>query len=591
LQPFRRVTARTPGLEELSTSVLIVGAGAAGLRAAIELVGAGISCLVVSRHARGDAHSRLAAGGVNAALGSLDPEDTWQIHAADTLVEGHHLAVPRAVELLARQAPERVRELEAWGCPFDRTPDGSIAQRFFGAQTFRRTCYAGDRTGEAILSTLTRRAEEVGVPARHGMVVTALATSEGRVTGAIGFDPGAGRYVSVRAEAVGLAGGGHAGAYSRSTSRAGENQGDAAALALAAGARLRDMELVQFHPTGHVAAHLRGLLVSEAARGEGGRLVNGQGERFMERYSPERLELDARDVVARAIDQELREGRGTERGGVWLDLSHLPPELVRRRLPKLCAQMQAAGLDLTRDPVEIAPTAHYAMGGVRVELETGATDVPGLFVVGEASSGLHGANRLGGNSLAETLVFGQLVGAHLAGELTAAVDAGLDARPSERQVEREVERLERLRASGGGEDPRQLLEEAGQLLWEHAGVIRTEALCERGLAALERLRERAARLTVGGALDGAPLADALALAHVLVVGEAILRSALARRESRGAHFRSDHPASLPAWRRSVLVRRAPGGELELTTEPLPRPSPELEAALHEPHVRGYHHLE
>lgn len=572
-------------VESLATAVVVVGAGAAGLRAAIELTQRGVPCLVVSRRGRGDAHSRMAAGGINAALGSLDPEDRWDIHAADTLVEGHHLAQPRAVELLAQRAPDRVRELADWGCRFDRTPDGKIAQRFFGAQTFRRTCYAGDKTGEVILATLVRRAEALGVPVEHGVVVTAVAVEDGRACGVIGIHERSGRPVAIAAGAVLLAGGGYAGAYARTTSRVDENVGDAAALALRAGAALRDMELVQFHPTGHTSPpHLCRELVSEAARGEGGWLRNADGERFMARYSPDRMELDARDVVARAIDAELRAGRGTPGGGVWLDLTHRPAERVRARLPKLVARMMAEGVDVTKSRIEVAPSAHYAMGGVRVDLETGRSDVAGLHVVGEASSGLHGANRLGGNSLAETVVFGQLVGAYLADHVRA------EPTLPRHVIDQELARLERLATREGEEDPSVLCAEVGHILWEHAGVLRTASRIDAGLTALEALRERCGRVHVASRPGTPRFGAALSLGHLDAVAEAVLRSALARTESRGAHFREDHPETRPEWRSSVLVTGSPGA-LALRTEPVPPCSPALEAALHEPHVREYHHLE
>jgi succinate dehydrogenase / fumarate reductase, flavoprotein subunit len=570
--------------EPEAVEVLVVGAGAAGLRTAIELAQRGVSCLVVGKRKHGDAHTRWAAGGINASLGTLDPEDRWEIHAADTLREGHFVCDPVAVELLARQAPERIRELRGWGCPFDLTADGEINQRYFGAQSFRRTCFVGDTTGAAVLSTLARRAEGLGIPYREDLFVTRVLVEEGRAVGAVGIDLAGARTVAFRAAAVVIAAGGATSLYRRTSSRPDENTGDAMALALAAGASLRDMEFVQFHPTGMIRPPaMEGRLVTEAVRGEGGRLYNTRGERFMERYSPEHMELDARDVVARAIYREIRAGRGTEDGGVLLDISHRDPAFIRERLPQLYERFLEHGVDIGESPMEVAPTAHYAMGGVKVDFRTGATGVEGLYAVGEATAGLHGANRLGGNSLAETVVFGQITGAHLADDAARAPAPSLPGS----LVRDEVRRLAALGERRGANPPGELIAALRRLLWDHAGIVRTGDGLRRGLDGLAALRERAADLRVGGD----HLVDALDLEWMLETAETILTAAARRLESRGAHHREDAPEAVAEWRRSIVFRRAEGGGLEVDDEPVPEPSARVRQALDEEHQLEYHYLE
>ncbi len=383
----------------VETDVLIVGAGAAGLRAAIELAREGVDVLVLGKRRHGDAHTVWAAGGINASLGNLDPDDRWEIHAADTIGEGHFVNDPRAVEILAREAPERILELRDWGCPFSLTEEGELNQRYFGAQSFRRTCFAGDTTGEAILGTLVAKAREVGVSYREDVYVTKLLKSGGRVNGAAGFDMRSGHRLLFGARAVVLAAGGYTSIYRRGSSRPDENNGDAMALAYEAGAALKDMEFVQFHPTGMIEpSEMDGRLVTEAVRGEGGRLYNSEGERFMERYSPRHMELDARDVVARANYREIRAGRGTPDGAVLLDISHRDPGYIKDRLPNMYEQFMGQGVDITREPMKVSPTAHYGMGGIEVDPRTGATAVEGLFAVGESTAGVHGANTGSGGT-------------------------------------------------------------------------------------------------------------------------------------------------------------------------------------------------
>jgi succinate dehydrogenase / fumarate reductase flavoprotein subunit len=577
--------------ELLETDVLIVGAGAAGLRVAIELARAGVDVLVLGKRRHGDAHTVWAAGGINASLGNVDPDDRWEIHAADTIGEGHFVNDPRAVETLAREAPERVLELWDWGCPFSLTEDGSLNQRYFGAQSFRRTCFAGDTTGEAILSTLVAKAREEGVPYREDVYVTKLLKSEGRVNGAAGIDLGSGRKLLFGARAVVLAAGGYTSIYRRGSSRPDENNGDAMALAYEAGAALKDMEFVQFHPTGMVEPEeMDGRLVTEAVRGEGGRLYNVEGERFMERYSPEHMELDARDVVARANYREIQEGRGTPDGAVLLDISHRDPEYIEERLPNMFEQFMEQGVDITEEPMKVSPTAHYGMGGIEVDPCTCATAVEGLFAVGESAAGVHGANRLGGNSLAETVVFGKILGEFLADALADLPPLPLDGGAA-------LEHFADLDALGGGADPaeaEELIDELRDLVWDHAGIVRTGGGLREGIEGLRRVEDRADRLEVRDASSHRPargLEHALNLRAMLVVAEAVMRGALLREESRGAHHREDFPEEAEAWRKNVLCARDDGGGMHLWTEPVAGVPAEIQKALDEDYSLDYHYLE
>jgi succinate dehydrogenase / fumarate reductase flavoprotein subunit len=572
----------------VETDVLIVGAGAAGLRAAIELARAGVDVLVLGKRRHGDAHTVWAAGGINASLGTLDPDDRWAIHAADTVGEGHFVNDPRAVEILAREAPDRVRELRDWGCPFSLTDDGELNQRYFGAQSFRRTCFAGDKTGEAIMGTLVARAKEEGIPYREDVYVTKLLKSGGRVNGAAGFDLGSGRRLLFGARAVVLAAGGYTSIYRRGSSRPDENNGDAMALAYEAGAALKDMEFVQFHPTGMIEpTEMDGRLVTEAVRGEGGRLYNAEGERFMERYSPEHMELDARDVVARANYREIRDGRGTPDGAVLLDISHRDPGYVKDRLPNMYEQFMEQGVDITQEPMKVSPTAHYGMGGIEVDPRTGATAVGGLFAVGESAAGVHGANRLGGNSLAETVVFGKILGGHLTGALE-----DLPHTPLDRGAARGHFAVLAALASGTGDsEPGDLIDELRGLVWDHAGIVRTADGLRSGLEKLRGLKGRAGEVGLPDTPAGRDLERVFNLRAMLVAAEAVMRGALAREESRGAHHREDFPEEADAWRKNVLCAKGEGGVMYLWTEPVAEVPAAIQKALDEDYSLDYHYLE
>ena len=555
-----------PEARRTATSVLVIGTGAAGLRAAIEVAESGVQVVCVGKRRRDDAHTVLAAGGINAALGTMDPEDTWQQHAADTIAEAYHLADPAVVEILAREAPAAMEDLVGYGAEFATEPDGRLTQRYFGAHRYRRTCFAGDYTGREIQRTLVRRATEVGVEMRDDVYVTRLLVHDGRVFGVYGFDVDDGTRQTILADAVVLAAGGHTRIWRRSSSRRDENTGDAMRLAAEAGCRLRDMELVQFHPTGMISPEdAAGTLVTEAVRGEGGILRNASGERFMERYDPERLELSTRDVIALANYTEIAEGRGTEAGGVLLDISHLDRETVLSRLPRMYRQfVDLAMLDITHTPMEVAPTAHYSMGGVWVEAETHRTDVEGLYAVGECATGLHGANRLGGNSLAECVVFGRIVGAQAAG-WSASLDVSVRDRAAITAAEEEVSEL--LGQRGGEEFPRPLQRAIRDLMSEHAGVVRSEDGLAEGLAKLDEVEGRVGTMEVRPDIAGFDdLVHAFDLKGSILAARATLDCARARRETRGAHNRTDFPAQDPEltvnllWRAGEPVAREAVGE-------------------------------
>ena len=581
--------------EREDVSVLVIGAGAAGARTAIELAERGVDdVLVLGKRGHGDAHTTWARGGINGALGTHDDADSPAIHAADTLNEGHFLNDPAKVETVTEQMPARLRELDEWGMAYSRTDDGAIDQRFFGAQSFRRTAFAGDHTGESLLNTLVGRAQELSVPYRENVMITKLVSDGEAVYGAVGYDMDDGEFVLFNAGTVVLAAGGHAAIYDRHTSRDDENNGDGAALAYDAGASLMDMEFMQFHPTGMAVDESdpdwepwSGRLVTEAVRGEGGRLFNADGERFMERYSPDQMELDARDVVARAIATEVAEGRGTENGGVYLDISHRDADFIRERLPRMYERFDDLGVDMAEEPVEVAPTSHYGMGGVAVD-DAGETSVDGLFAIGETMAGVHGANRLGGNSLAETVAYGVVAGERIAERADGPGAVPDDLR--ERLVEPHLADLREMADSDGDHDVDAVLAALRELMWDHAGIRRDEASLRAGLDRLNEVRERAANMRVGP-VTSESFELAVDVGFMLVAAEAVLRGALAREESRGAHYRTDFPDLDPDWRQNVYFDAADVGGMRLRTEPVDEPSEAVQAALDEGHELDYHQLE
>lgn len=530
-----------PNEQQISTTVLVIGTGGSGLRAAIELAEMGVDVLAVGKRPRNDAHTSLAAGGINAALGTMDKEDTWQQHAADTIKESYFLANPHTVEIVARGAAQGIHDLERYGMGFAREEDGRISQRFFGAHTFRRTAFAGDYTGLEIQRSLVNRAEQLQIPILDSVYITRLLVKDNQVFGAYGFDINTGKRYLIHADSVILAAGGHTRIWRRTSSRRDENTGDAFRLAVDAGARLRDPELVQFHPSGIIEPEsAAGTLISEAARGEGGILRNALGERFMERYDPVRKELSTRDRVALAAYTEIKEGRGTKNGGVWLDISHLPRETIMERLPRVYQTMlEVQMLDVTAEPIEIAPTAHYSMGGVWVRPEDHSTDVNGLYAIGEASSGLHGANRLGGNSLIELLVFGRIVA-----RAAAKYSASLESQPrSAKSLAHARAEIDDLLAANGQENVRELQRAIRNMMTDHAGVVRDEEGLQAGLAKLDDIEGRMEHVGIHPDIAGfQDLAHAFDLLGSALAARATLEAALERRETRGCHNRSDYPA-------------------------------------------------
>jgi succinate dehydrogenase / fumarate reductase flavoprotein subunit len=577
---------------EVGVPVLIIGAGAAGIRTAIELTKRDIDCLVLGKRAHGDAHTTWAAGGINASFGNLDPEDDWAIHAADTFNEGHSINDPTAVENVCRTIPDRIRELDEWGCDFNRTENGDINQRYFGAQAYRRTCYVGDRTGEAILETLVDRAADLDVPYQEDVLITKLLSDGDRVYGAAGYDMDDGHFVLYDAGFTVLAAGGFTAMYKRHTSRENENTADGAALALDAGAELMDAEFVQFHPTGMttpegVGEEWSGRLVTEAVRGEGGKLYNDDGERFMDEYAPDRMELAGRDVVARAIEREIRDGRATDSGGVYLDITNRDAEYLEENLPRMYDRFQNVGIDMAEESVEIAPTAHYAMGGIDIDFNTGATSVDWLYAVGESTAGVHGANRLGGNSLAETVTIGTIVGNYIAPRQPSSpslpADLAVDA-------ESHFATLAGLTDADGSEDPREVISDLSEILWENAGILRDEDRLEDGLEQLDNLRERTADLHIDGDRTGEAFEFAVDLHFMLPVAEALLRSAKQRTESRGGHYRTDYDDQDDEWQQNLLCS-FDDGDMTLRTRAVGEPSHLVQEAIEEDHELEYSHLE
>jgi succinate dehydrogenase / fumarate reductase flavoprotein subunit len=557
-----------------TANVLVIGTGGAGLRAAIAAHHGGAEVVVVGKRPRLDAHTVLASGGINAVLGTRDPEDSWQQHFADTVAEGYLLGDPRMVEIVVREAPAAVEELAAWGCPFARTEDGRIDQRFFGAHRWRRTCYAGDYTGRAVLHTLASTVASLPIRVVDEHYVSHLLMADGACFGALAFDLHDGTRTAFVADAVVLCGGGHTRIWRRSSSRRDENFGEAMALALRAGCRLMDMELVQFHPTGMVAPEeAAGTLVTEAVRGEGGHLYNALGERFMVRYDERRMELSTRDRVALANYTEIAEGRGGPHGGVFLDITHAGKDVIITKLPRMYRQfIEYQMLDISRERMEVAPTAHYSMGGIVVDPETHATDIVGLYAAGECTAGLHGANRLGGNSLTETVVYGRR-----AGEAAAAFSAESDVAIHPRRVVAAADEELDAQIRPGPELARPLQRALRDLMWERGGVVRDDAGLRDGLARVEELRALAADVDVRPSAEGwSDLAQLVDLQAGLLVAEATLRGALARTESRGCHNRADHPQLDPALQVNFHTRLGDDGRL-LTpwSEPLPRIPDEL----------------
>ncbi|SFT88713.1 succinate dehydrogenase subunit A [Geodermatophilus amargosae] len=588
-------------LERHAYDVVVVGAGGAGLRAAIAAHEDGARTAVVCKSLLGKAHTVMAEGGIAAAMGNAYPEDDWRVHFRDTMRGGKMLNHWRMAQLHAQEAPDRVRELEDWGALFDRTPDGLISQRDFGGHRYARLAHVGDRTGLELIRTLQQRTVALGVDVFMECTVTRVLTDDEGVTGAFGYWRESGRFVAWEAPSVVLATGGIGKAY-KVTSNSWEYTGDGHSLALQAGAGLVNMEFVQFHPTGMVwPPSVRGILVTESVRGDGGVLRNSAGNRFMFDYIPDYFrketaetedeadrwyedkknnrrppELLPRDEVARAINSEVKAGRGTVHGGVFLDIaSRRPAEYVRKRLPSMYHQFkELADVDITAEAMEVGPTCHYVMGGVEVDPDTAAARVPGLFAAGEVAGGMHGSNRLGGNSLSDLLVFGRRAGTAAAEH--ARKRAGLVALVEEELADAARAALAPFEREGG-ENPYTVQHDLQQTMHDLVGIIRTAPEVEQALVRIAALRERVAALSVEGHRQYNPGWHlALDLPHLLVVSECIARAALEREESRGGHTRDDFPAPDPEWGRTNLVcaRTADGG-VGVARQPLPQMPPEL----------------
>ncbi|MGC2109698.1 MAG: FAD-binding protein [Candidatus Korobacteraceae bacterium] len=560
-------------LETHEHDVLVIGAGGAGLRAAIDALGQGASVGVVCKSLLGKAHTVMAEGGIAAAMSNVDPEDSWRAHFRDTMRGGKMLNNWRMAQIHAQEAPDRIRELEQWGALFDRTEDGQILQRAFGGHSFRRLCHVGDRTGLEMLRTLQDRGVHLGFDVYMECTIVQLLKDGPRCAGAIGYWREQGRFVAFKAKSVVISTGGIGKAWPI-TSNSWECTGDGMALAYDAGAELMDMEFVQFHPTGMIwPPGVQGILVTEAVRGEGGVLRNKLGERFMERYDPKKMELSTRDVVARSIYTEVREGRGTEHGGAFLDISHKQAEYVKRKLPSMYHQFKdLADVDITKEPMEVGPTCHYMMGGIRVEAETGQTTVPGLFAAGESAAGLHGSNRLGGNSLSDLLVFGRRAG------LAAAQHTKEVASPTVDDAQiAEAQRTSLLPFQRrDGENPYAVHRDLHQVMQNLVGIFRTREDLERALEEIEKLKQREARISVEGSrLFNPGWHLALELRSMLTVSEAVARSALRREESRGAHSRIDFPNTDPQHGKYNNIIRREGSAMTLRQEPLAEMPDEL----------------
>ncbi len=601
-----------PEFRRFSYDVLVIGAGGAGLRAAIEAGANGATVGVVCKSLLGKAHTVMAEGGIAAALANVDDRDNWRVHFADTMRGGQYLNNWRMAELHAREAPDCVRELEAWGALFDRTPDGRILQRNFGGHRYPRLAHVGDRTGLEMIRTLQDHGIHTGIEFHMECTVLSLLLDGGRIAGACGYDREKGRFYLWEAKAVVIATGGIGRAF-KVTSNSWEYTGDGLALAYRAGAELQDMEFVQFHPTGMVwPISVRGILVTEGVRGEGGVLRNSEGRRFMFDDIPDLYkeqtadseeegwrytqgdkdarrppELLTRDHVARCINREVKAGRGSPHGGVYLDISWIKERLpkaeehIKRKLPSMYHQFkQLADLDITKEPMEVGPTTHYMMGGIRVDGETQMSTVPGLFAAGEAAAGLHGANRLGGNSLSDLLVFGRRAGRFAAAFATENGKATVDEAEIQSVA---TEALAFFERGPAGENPYQIQYDLQETMQNLVGIVRVEDEMQQALGATAQLRVRAEQIGVAGNREyNNGWHTAIDVGNMLVVSEAITRAALLRKESRGAQFREDFPQKDTEWGKyNIVIKREAGGEMLVEKRAVAPMPEELKAVIEE----------
>ncbi len=556
-------------VQQHEADVVIIGAGGAGLRAAIEAKNLGARVAIICKSLLGKAHTIVAEGGIAAAVGSVDSRDNWKVHFHDTMAGGKYVNNWKMALLHAQEAPEEIHNLELWGALFDRTDEGGIMQRLFGGHTYKRLVHVGDRTGLELIRTLQDKAVADNLQVYMEHTVTKLLLRDGKIAGVAGFERETGRFMVWNAPSVVIATGGSGRIYSV-TSNSWEGTADGQALAFRAGAELMDMEFIQFHPTGMVWPHsVRGILVTESVRGEGGYLTNSKGERFMERYDPKRLELSTRDVVARAIYTEVKEGRGSPHGGAYLSIAHKPADFVKRKLPSMYSQfMDFAKVDITKEPMEVYPTTHYIMGGIRVQAETEATNVPGLYAAGECAGGLHGANRLGGNSLSDLIVFGRR-----AGRGAAEFALGKShARPDPADVvAAEREMLEPFEATG--ENPFILQEELQEMMMSEVGVYRSEEKLTGAISKTRDFYDRSKSVRAPGSRwFNMGWHTSLDVKHMTLIAQTIAISALLRKESRGAHTRVDFPDTLDNFQKINIVTRLVDDEVKaqiVEREPLP----------------------
>lgn len=593
-----------------SCDVLIIGGGSAGLRAAIEAHDTGSQVLIVSKNRRGDPHTVLARGGINAALGTMDPQDNWMIHTADTLREGLFIGDYDKAEVLCKSAPDAVTELVNWGARFHREPDGRLTQRFFGAHTYRRTCFFGDWTGKEIIRVLMKQVRLRKIKFVDNVYITKLLKSNNiemtqgakekgkekekeEILGAMGIDLKRKDIIIFKAKCVILATGGYTRVYPVSSSRIFENYGDGIALAYEVGVDLVDMEMVQFHPTGMVwPKKALGTLATEAIRGEGGILLNSKGERFMKNYYPQRMELGPRDVVARSIYNEIVSGRGTKHGGVWLDVTHLPKAKILERLPTMYDQFKRiAGVDISKEKMEVAPTAHYSMGGVKVDSKC-QTNVKGLFAIGEVAGQVHGANRLGGNSLLGTVVFGKIAGREAATKVAREKKRTMNGKSSSSIIGITYNNDKRLAPTlFAVKQPLRICSQIQQVMHENAGIIREASKLRKGTKKISELEKTfySKNNVLRSHKNYENVVSTWEVRSALIVCEAVLRSASMRQESRGAHYRSDFPDRYGRkWKVNIYCRKS-GREMVLFKRPVNKVREPIKDLLKVP-MKVEHHL-
>ena len=534
------------------SNVLVIGCGGAGLRSAIEIKKSGLDVCILGKRPKTDAHTVLAAGGINAALGNLDKDDSWEQHFIDTYLEGYGIGDPQQIEIMSKESPSLVEEIDNWGANFAKLDNGKLDQRFFGAHKYRRTCYSGDYTGLSILKTLLKKADSLNVPIYDSQYVTDLLVKDGICFGAMSLDTSSAKRTIYLADAVILCTGGHTRLWKKSSSRKNENTGDGYHLALKAGCELIDMEMVQFHPSGMVFPEdIAGTLVTEAVRGEGGMLFNNKGERFMINYDKERMELSTRDKVAMANYIEISEGRGSPNGGVYLDISHKDKEFILQKIPNIYRQfIETQIIDISKEPMEVAPTAHYSMGGISLDAIDHETSVQGLFAAGEVAGGLHGANRLGGNSLAEILIFGKRAGlasVNYSNELSYQVRSKEVIQQTHKNINKFLKKGKELAIP--------LENNLRNIMWEYCGVIKNKELLLIGLQKISAIKNKLNNLDVR--IDQHSCKDlifALELESAVISSEATILSALEREESRGAHQRNDFPEIISSKNFNVSIK-------------------------------------